>query len=173
KPHRVTHDKYTELNPTWSPDGKKLAYSSDRDGLERIYIRNLETDKERHLTEAVGGKAKTENQYRATWSPQGNEIAFQTGKGVFEPPDIYVADVKTGSIRKVSQLSKQFEPGRPTWSADGTKLAMAALKTASDRFRQGWNQIRVAELDTDKAYWVDPEKYQNISSRTSGNGPVW
>lgn len=169
KPQRVTHDKYTELNPTWSPDGKELAYSSDRDGLERVYIRNIDTGKERRLTK----KDDTENQYRATWSPNGKKIAFQTGKGVFDPPDTYVTNVESGKITKVDELSKQFEPGRPTWNTASNKLAMAALKTASERFRQGWNQIRVADLNRDTAYWVDPEKFQNISSRTSGNGPVW
>lgn len=175
RPHRVTHDRFKELSPTWSPDGSQLAYSSDRDGLEQIYIRTLSTGAERQLTTASGANA-VENAYRATWCPGDTthgKIAFQTGLGVFAPPATHVADVGTGKVTKVAQLSTQFEPGRPTWGPGCHTLAMAALSPASARFRQGWNQIRVADLNSGDAYWVDPEKFQNISSRTSGNGPVW
>ena len=41
EPRRITRDSYQEVNPVWSPDGKQIAYSSDRAGTEDIYVRDL------------------------------------------------------------------------------------------------------------------------------------
>ncbi|MGH3095809.1 MAG: amidohydrolase family protein [Streptosporangiales bacterium] len=173
RPHRVTHDRYTELDPTWSPKGKYLAYSSDRSGIESIYIRNVATGHERRLTSFDSPKYPADNQYRATWCPTGDKIAFQTGRGFAKPPITYVADVGSGKVRKVDAFSKQFEPGKPTFGPGCDTLAMAALKTAAPRFRQGWNEIKTVNLETGKTRWVDPAPFKNINARSSGDGPVW
>ena len=40
-PQRLTHDAFVEADPAWSPDGKSLAYSSDRGGSMNVWIRSL------------------------------------------------------------------------------------------------------------------------------------
>ena len=176
KPRQITNDQFTELQPTWSPDGQSLAYSSDRDGIEQIYIRDMNGGDERVLASFAGEEYAAKNQYRANWCPSGNRLVFQTGRGVFEPPLTYVADVDSGSVIQVDALSQQFEAGRPSWGPGCSMLAMAALNPASARFRQGWNHILVADVNSGETRQMPPDPddvFSNINQRDSGNGPVW
>ncbi|MGH3504100.1 MAG: amidohydrolase family protein [Nocardioidaceae bacterium] len=170
RPHRLTHNKFTELQPTWSPNSRRIAYSSDRSGVERIYIRNVRTGRKHRLT-ASDAELASRNEFGASWCPDGSKVAFQSGIDGFASAYTYVADVKTGRVRQV--LPELFEPGRPTWGPDCKTLAVAMVKTFSDRFRQGTNQIMTVDLDTGDTSWVDPVPFENISDRTSGDGPVW
>lgn len=170
KPRRITHDLYTELHPTWSPDGQYLAYSSDRGGIEKVYIRNMATGDERRLTNFAGGPLVANNQYRATWCPDGDKIAFQTGSG-YTKTVTWVADVSTGKVSKA--FGVLFEPGAPTWGPGCDTLALAAVNVINDRYRQGYNEIRTVDLETGDTAWIDPEPFKNLSGRASGNGPVW
>jgi len=175
-PEQITDDQFTELQPTWSPDGQSLAYSSDRDGIEQIYIRNMDSGDERVLASFAGAEYAAKNQYRASWCPTGNRIVFQTGRGVFTPPITYVADVDSGDVTAVDALSQQFEAGRPSWGPSCSTLAMAALNAASVRFRQGWNHILVVDVNSGETRQMPPDPddvFSNINQRDSGNGPVW
>ena len=51
----LTSDKFYKADPTWSPDGKSLAYSTDSDGSMAIFIRNMQTGATRKLTAPFTG----------------------------------------------------------------------------------------------------------------------
>lgn len=170
EPQRVTHNAFTELQPTWSPDGKQLAYSSDKSGTEHIYIRDMHSGREHRLT-AADAKLAANNEFNAVWCPHGDTVAFMSGLDGHGTAITYVADTRTGGVRQV--LPEIFEPGRPTWGPGCKTLALAAVKTFSNRFRQGTNQILTVNVDTGKQNWVEPVPFGNISDRTSGDGPVW
>lgn len=59
-----------ESSPRWSPDGRRLAYISDRSGTPRVMIRELATNRDITLTDGEGGQSLP------TWSPDGKWIAF-------------------------------------------------------------------------------------------------
>ncbi len=69
--HRpLTAGKFNEGEPVWSPDGKRLAYVSNRDGAPQIYVRwmdNGQTSPITRVQEPPSGLA---------WSPDGGQIAF-------------------------------------------------------------------------------------------------
>ena len=50
KPEALTHDKFYKEDPVWSPDGKSIAYSSDKAGTPDIYILDLATKSETRVT---------------------------------------------------------------------------------------------------------------------------
>lgn len=58
--------------PSWSPDGKKLAYSAKTDGVRQIWIYDFDTKEERQLT---SGKSHKEN---PCWAPDSLHIVFNT-----------------------------------------------------------------------------------------------
>jgi Tol biopolymer transport system component len=160
-PRRLTHDTFYELEPAWSRDGRYLAYSSDRAGTEDIYVRDMLTGAERRVTWLDEG-AETS----AAWSPDGRSIAFQN-----ENSQTFIVDVSSGAVRQV--LGALFEPGRPTWSADGNTIALAALKVYSARFREGTSQILTVNVTTgEQAYYTPGGKHDSISTRND-DGPVW
>jgi Tol biopolymer transport system component len=64
---RLTSDKFVEIDPTWSPDGRSIAYSSDRDGTMDLWVRDL----------AAGTDRKVADEARkSAWAPRGTEIAY-------------------------------------------------------------------------------------------------
>jgi Tol biopolymer transport system component len=161
KPRRITNDTYYEVESAWSRDGRYLAYSSDREGTQDIYVRDMRTGEERRVT-ALEDQAEI----APAWSPDGRTIAFQNNDYA-----TFTVDVNSGGIRQV--IDPLFAPGRPTWSADGNTIALAARRRYSTRFREGHNQILTVNLTTgEQAYHPPGEQFDSISTRAD-DGPVW
>ncbi|MCW2879406.1 MAG: amidohydrolase [Sphaerisporangium sp.] len=166
KPVKVTDDVYYKATPFWSPDGRSLAYSSDKNGPEAIYIRDLATGQERKLTGPFSGA-----QVRGAWSPDGNKIAFVSATTGLGDAATYVVDVATGEMRQV--LTPLFEPGRPSWGPDSNILALAAYQPYSNRFREGHSLILTVDVTTGAREWHNPYPWNTISNRKGDLGPVW
>lgn len=72
KPVQWTFGKHRNHSPRWSPDGKKLAFVSDRNGKGQIFVMNKEGGEARQLTNCPNGASNP------VWSPDGMRIAFNT-----------------------------------------------------------------------------------------------
>lgn len=65
------------INPVWSPDGTSLAYVSDRDGTQNIYMRDLRTNADLRATHVQGGVSSfTEESPVITWAHGTDRLAF-------------------------------------------------------------------------------------------------
>jgi Tol biopolymer transport system component/imidazolonepropionase-like amidohydrolase len=180
EPERVTDDPWVEVDPMWSPDGQSLAFGTDRGGAVDVWIHDVETGRARQFTQDGGSGA--------VWSPDGAQIAYTGGTG--SEAGLRVASVESGVARTVR--SGLNNPGRPTWSPDGTQIGVSALWTYSSRFREGVNKallIRIArpaaEEDSDAApddffalprqaneRWLDFLPNQSVGTRST-DGPLW
>lgn len=159
-PTPLTRDHWWKSDPAWSPDGRFLSYSTDRAGKLDIWLRDLTTGEDRQLTNLPNAAAVS-----GSWSRDGSRIAFldQTGR-------LLTVEVATGAVQQV--LTATFEPGRPTWSADGSAIALAAIKPFSARFREGLSKILLVDRKTGQATYVDPLPDRSIQTR-GDDGPVW
>ena len=125
---------YSATEPSWSRDGKLIAFTSDRAGGEDLYVMNADGSNIRRIT------STPEPEHYPVWSPDGKQIAF------FGAPDgkggIYVMNAD-GSSRRLVALTDGDNPNRAAWSPDGKRLAFVA--------RQGsdWSsdQIMLIKLD--------------------------
>ncbi len=65
------------LNPQWSPDGKALAYISDRTGIANVFLLDLATKEHFQLTNVIGSVSGiTEYSPAITWARQADKLAF-------------------------------------------------------------------------------------------------
>jgi dipeptidyl aminopeptidase/acylaminoacyl peptidase len=71
---RLTYGNKTDRWPEWSPDGKWIAFVSDRDGKQQIYLMPIDGGESRKLTTLKQGV-----NHRPIWSPDGRTIAFTAG----------------------------------------------------------------------------------------------
>jgi Tol biopolymer transport system component len=116
-----TSGEYSDGAPVWSPDGRKIAFASNREtGLGNIYIMNADGSGVQKLTSFPHGADYP------TWSPDGTKIAF-TARTKVEGEwgfDIFVVGADGGSVVNVT---KTFgDEGAPSWSPDGGKIAFAS-----------------------------------------------
>jgi Tol biopolymer transport system component len=164
KSDNLTNDRFLDTEPAWSPDGRYLAWSTDRAGqLLDIWILDQKTGTKRRLTSTEGSAMG------AAWSPDGKQIAFLNVDGVWRRASVNVVDVATGEVRQIHP--PLFGPGNPTWSRDGQRVLIAALTPYSGRFREGTNQLLSIAVAGGDSVWHTPIAHQSIDSRV-GNGPV-
>ncbi|MBI2407102.1 MAG: PD40 domain-containing protein [Gemmatimonadetes bacterium] len=70
------------LNPQWAPDGKSLAFISDREGIPQIFLFDFANEQHYQLTRLVGGvQSVTENSPALTWAPAADRMAFVYSEG--------------------------------------------------------------------------------------------
>ena len=148
---QLTHDRFVEMEPTWSPDGKSIAYSSDRDGSMDLWVCDLASGTDRKVASEAT---------KAAWAPRGNEIAYVNGDGAL---------MVTG--RPTPIVPRAFEMGRPTWAPEGL-IAVTTLQPYSTRFREGTNQMLLVPTGGGASRQVNPVAHHSMGTRTD-DGPVW
>ena len=160
-PTRMTGDPALDTGPMWSPDGKSIVYSSDRAGGMNLWIHDVAANSDRQLTRLRVAAME------ASWSRDGRRVAFVDAEG-----QVQSVDVATGSVTKLHDHLN--EPGRPSWSPDGSAIVVASLKVYSTRFREGTNQVlRIAATPgSDADRWFDPSPHKSIGMRED-QGPIW
>ena len=71
---RLTNNLGFDLDPCWSPDGKKMAFASKREGNYEIYVMNVDGSEQKRLTKNPGYDGYP------VWSPDGKKIAFMSDR---------------------------------------------------------------------------------------------
>ena len=148
---RLTDDRFVEMDPTWSPDGRSIAFSSDRDGGMDLWVRELSSGAEKKV---ASGATK------AAWAPRGTEIAYINRDGAL---------AITGRAEPVHP--RGFENGRPSWAPEGW-ISVTTLAPYSTRFREGTNQLVLVSTTGAAPRRLNPVQHHSIGTRT-GDGPVW
>jgi Tol biopolymer transport system component len=106
---------------TWSPSGKKIAFTAKGKGKDWIYIMDIEKRKIKKKF-----SCDVDAIFSPSWSPDGTEIAFRGLKD--GKADIYVLDMGTGDIRALTH--DLYDDITPSWSSDGKYLVFSSDRPA-------------------------------------------
>ncbi|MGF7218015.1 Tol biopolymer transport system component/imidazolonepropionase-like amidohydrolase [Spirosoma lacussanchae] len=172
KPLALTSGPAIDVEPSWSPDGTKLAYVSDRNGSMDVWIRDLKTGTDRCLVDMA------DDLNYPTWSPDGSKVAFYQadprnawGRSTLYTADVtYTADITVPRTQKIHE--SLFVPSQVSWSPDGKTLAVSALHPYSSRYREGVSEVLLISLDGKNDRYVSPAPGHSLGTRGK-NGPVW
>jgi Tol biopolymer transport system component/imidazolonepropionase-like amidohydrolase len=165
-PIRLTEDRHVVWAPSWTPDGQALVFPSDRhgDGRPGLYRIELGT---REVT-----RIPTPPDARITFptlSPDGRRFAYIEGAD----QSLRVLDADSGESRFVAAQAYASNVGRPSWSPDGRRVALADMERITRRFREGRNLIRVVDVDTGEWRFHEPGPYPAGLSERFEAGPAW
>ena len=121
-PVPLIHTTRDEIFPTFSPDGARIAYQSDRSGTHEVWISDSNGLGSVQLTSF--GRGMTGSPH---WSPDGQRIAFDSSaEGQF---DIYVVDAAGGKPARLTQNSHLDVI--PRWSGDGEWIYFTSKRTGT------------------------------------------
>jgi TolB protein len=131
----------TQASPTFSPDGSKIAFVSDKDGSPRIYIIPASFTSKR-ATPTLVSKQNRENSCPA-WSPDGKKLAYSAKtKGTRQ---IWIYDFDTGEEWQLTDGTENKE--NPSWAQDSKHLVFNSTDgSVSELYLVNLNQPDVVKI---------------------------
>jgi Tol biopolymer transport system component len=122
---RLTDNLNQDKSPAWSPDGRRIAFTSDRDGNSEIYVMN---------EDGTGVIRVTDNpafDWEPSWSPDGRHITFTSNRdGNWEIYSTLVpssnAEASADDSHVVRLTNNPAYDWQPAWSPDGKSIAFTS-----------------------------------------------
>lgn len=169
---QITSGHGDDREPRFSPDGTKLAFSSDRafDGSYNIWVVDLATFNLTQWTKTSGVTTPPApaslDEYEPTWSPDGTKIAFVVGSGA-SGTTIEARDA-AGTQTVLATAAPHTRVNSPSYSPDGTRVAY--LQFGSNKSNLMVNQAKVAT--TDDAFPFFPQWLSNDQLLYTADGKI-
>ncbi len=199
RPRPLTSGRCRDTAPRWSPDGRQLAFVSDReDEIGQVFVLSLEGGEPRQLTKLKRGAGAP------AWSPDGSKLAFAASTDVApiaeqegqsdekgKPPRVrvitrtlYKADgvglrearrshlfvlPSDGSAEPKQITSGDWDDGDVAWSPDGKLLAFISNRE-KDRDASGFSDVWVVPAEGGRARQVTEHKGQAATPAWSPDG---
>lgn len=156
----TVRDSY-ESSPVWSPDGKKIAFASDRNGNNDIYVMDTRGGNLRRLT------SNSAAEIPEGFSPDGKEVYYSAAiqapaSSVMYPSgrmtQLYAVDVESGKSRQVLATPAQMI----SFSPDGSKMLYQDVKGFEDE----WRKHHTSSVSRDIWLYTPADgKHRNLTSR--------
>ena len=117
---QLTTDESSDFDPKFSPDGKKIAFTSLRDGYSQIYCMNADGSNIERLTDGI-------MDVMGSWSLDGKRIVFTSGRsGTY---DVYVMNADGSHVKRLTD--HEGDDGWPVFSPDGQKIMFVSDRNGS------------------------------------------
>lgn len=114
----LTRSGGTDESPVVSPDGRSVAFDSDRAGNRDIWVMSIAGTSQRRLTTDPKDDAEP------TWSPDGRQIAFTSWRDGHS--EIYVMNADGSGQHRLTDTPARSSNEEPSWSPDGTRIAFSS-----------------------------------------------
>jgi Tol biopolymer transport system component len=130
----LTHIPGSFGDPTWSPEGAKLAYTVTRQAVSTIHVMAADGSDERLLVPCSPPECLSVSS--PTWSPDGSSIAFarSSGGGAVVPEAIFTTDPVNAAATKLVNLPGLAFVTQLAWSPNGDRILFAASPTGPAKY---------------------------------------
>jgi Tol biopolymer transport system component len=151
---RLTDSPGLDGFPTWSPDGQRITFVSDRagDGNWEIYVMDSDGTHQRRLT-----NTPEQDEALPAWSPDGEQIAYATD---------FIGDGQLWVMNTDGSNRQQLGSGLfPNWSPDGEQIAYTTYL--------GKAYLAVMNADGSERRSLGTSVLQRLLSIGGGDEPAW
>ena len=167
---RLTTDLGSDVLPAWSPDSKRIAFTSDRDGNDEIYVMNADGSNQTNLTRHDSGD------WDSVWSPDGRRIAFTSIRD--DNFEIYVMNADGSNQTNLTRNTSG--DWSPAWSPDGQRIAFTSDRDGNFEIyvmdADGTNQTRLTRgnsFNLEPAWSPDGQRIAFMSDRDDGDTEIY
>lgn len=152
-PVRLTFADTHDWEPTWSPDGKRIAFTSYRNGPLDVFIKSADgASQDALLLQSAPQKDISD------WSPDGKYVVYrEVGEGPAGSGNLFAVDV-TDPQRRIAITHEATDENFARWSRDGRWLAYVSTET-------GRREVFVQPFPPTGAKWQ--------VSLNGGDEPTW
>lgn len=136
-PVRLTNDTDRDGNVQWTSDGASVYFSTEKGNAGALAVDQINVaTRARTRLASIAGKSMV----TPMLSPTGDRIAYTTLSGQLE---IWTIATRTARV-VIPQVGLQVST--PFWTPDGTKIVLVDNERINNRFREGYNKLRVIDV---------------------------
>ena len=169
----LTNNPANDYRPAWSPDGKRIAFTSDRTdqidhtGNVDIFVINSDGKERTQLTDTPG------YDYFLSWSPDGQKIVFQSNRGGHLSNEGQLIIMNPDGSNKIALTKETGSYSFLSWSPDGQKIVYQKYPPDPNINTQdagiyivdidGANQHKLAaKIGAEKIHWQDSGHFLGV-----------
>jgi dipeptidyl aminopeptidase/acylaminoacyl peptidase len=152
-----------ELNPTWSPDGRYLAYEvkPKTSAAYEIDVYDMIMREVKHITT---GTPQDKANYSPVWSPDGKSIVYTQEQAKGTDSNIFIADAATGQSTLLTPHEGEQLYSANDISPDGKRVLLTSNAA------NGYENIGVLDIATRKIAWLTKDTWEIRGSEFSPDG---
>lgn len=152
---QLTQDPASDVQPSFSPDGKRIAFASDRRGSWDIFVMSVTGGQPMQLTD------DNAQELHPSWSPDGRMIAFCRLGATSGRWELWVVDVGNPAVQRFLGYGLF-----PEWAPVGNKILFQRSRERGDRMFSAWT------IDFDNGEGVNPTEVASSPIAAVVN-PAW
>ncbi len=162
---QLTDHEANDNDPVWSPDGRKIAFSSDRDDAVHVYVMNADGSNVHRLTNSTDI-----HEVNPAWSPDGKWIVFGAVSTDGYGTTLQVVNLVSGEIKELVGAN-YTTPSFPSWSPDSKFVWFSSWKDQITVMRSDLYTVDIdsGEIKRVTNTGVDGGAYQNINVSPDGS----